>query len=192
MENWFLIVAAVVIAISIFLSVFGRRLIKSVRQRGIKRTSEIIFFRIKTTILLFFPRTYWGTRVGLCPDKRSLSEQEIEKIYEWSNDPEILRWTAGKPNELSLLKFKKKIKSERWNQHYDTLGLFIMVRPRKIIGKISLFSIDWSTLEGELGIFIDKNFWSQHYGREALALTFNIFSQKRQLCECMLEHTMIM
>jgi RimJ/RimL family protein N-acetyltransferase len=155
------------------MAIYGRRVLRSIRNRGLRGTIEIILFKLKLILGLICPRTIWGEKIGLRAEKCSLTDREVKLIYEWSSDPDILRWTASFPNELNLDQFRDHLHRERWHPQYDLWCFYIVSRSRELIGKINLHSIDWTKSEGEFGIFIDKRYWNKHFGREATKLFIN-------------------
>jgi RimJ/RimL family protein N-acetyltransferase len=150
----------------------------SIRNRGVMTTFMLAKVKAMACLNLFFPRTIWGERVGLRSVKSALTEQEMELIYNWSREEEILRWSARNPNKLTLDEFKKQVRRKRWQPESDQRDFYILTCGGKLVGQISLYSIDWSNRKGELGIFLDKNYWSQKYGREAIKLYLQYFFSK--------------
>lgn len=133
-------------------------------------TLTLIAIKIKAVFDLFAPRTFFGERVGLRPVKSSLTDSEVEQVYKWSRDEDILRWTAASFTELTLDGFRRKLRHDRWRVQSYQLDFYIVTPAGELIGEIGLNSIDWTKGMGELGIFLDKKYWNQRYGREAINL----------------------
>jgi|WetSurMetagenome_2_1015567.scaffolds.fasta_scaffold102484_2 RimJ/RimL family protein N-acetyltransferase len=146
------------------------RTLNSARDLGLRTTYELILVKVASVLELFFPGTIWGDQVGLRSIKSPLTDTEVEKIYGWSIDEEILRWSGGSRSKLSLEEFRNKIHHDRWKAQSGQRLFYIISKTGEIIGRVGLFSIDWRKLEGEFGISIDKEYWSKHFGREATRL----------------------
>jgi RimJ/RimL family protein N-acetyltransferase len=142
----------------------------SIRKRGLKLTFLLAFIKAKSYIDLLLPKTIWGSRIGLRPVACSLTEAQIERVYQWNIDEEILRWSAAAPTRVTLDEFRSQLRLQRWRPQSDRRSFYIVTRTNELIGKVTLDSIDWVKGEGEVGIILDKQYWSQHYGREALQI----------------------
>jgi RimJ/RimL family protein N-acetyltransferase len=106
----------------------------------------------------------------LRPVKSSLKDAEIEQDYRWSRDEDIVRLWGGAPTELSLDEFRNQLRRERWHPQSDQRSFYVVTHAGELIGRIRLYSIDWTKGEGEMGVFLDKEHWGKQYGREALKL----------------------
>jgi len=146
------------------------RLISNIRQRGWRTTLSLGAIKVRTILELFIPQTIWGGRIGLRPVKSSLSKVEAEQVYGWSHDTEVLRWSGGTPTNLTLDEFYNQLRHERWRPSWNERVFYIVTRAGDLIGRVGLFAIDWDKGEGELGILIDKKYWSRQYGRDAVKL----------------------
>lgn len=146
------------------------RLFTSIRNRGARMTLALIAIKIKAVFNLFVPRTFFGERIGLRPVKSSLTDAEVEQAYKWSQDEDILRWTAASSTKLTLDGFRRKLRHDRWRVQSNQQAFYIVTPAGEMIGEISLYSIDWTKGVGELSIFLDKKYWGQQFGREALNL----------------------
>ena len=148
----------------------GRKAIYSIKSREIKSTIILISIKITSILDLLKPQTIWGDRIGLRSIKAPLKDSAIKTIYQWSQDEEILRWTAGAPAELSLEDFRKQLHRDRWHPQQNQRLFYILTQSDELIGKIGLYSINWEKGEGELGISLDKQYWGKQYGRDAIKL----------------------
>ena len=153
-----------------FGAVYVRKTLLSIRSHGLRRTVAIINMRIASLLEPFLPRTIWGENIGLRSVKISLTNAEVEQVYRWSRDEDLSRWTASPPTELTLAEFRDHLRRERWRPRFDQQHFFIVTRAGELTGKISLYAIDYTTGDAELGIFLDKKYWSRYYGREAIRL----------------------
>lgn len=113
----------------------------------------------------------WGAHVGLRPFEEPLTDEQAARVYRWSNNPELLRWSGGTPTDLTFEEFRERLKSERRNAWNHRRMFFIVTLAGELIGRIGVFAIDWDRLEGELGIIIGEPAeWNKGYGREAVGL----------------------
>jgi RimJ/RimL family protein N-acetyltransferase len=110
----------------------------------------------------------YGERVRL----RAVERKDVEKFYEWVNDPEVTRG-------LSLYLPMSTLDEERWfermaQREQAEKPLAIEARQDgdwKLIGNCAVFDIDWVARSAELGIMIgDKAYWNQGYGTEVMLL----------------------
>lgn len=146
------------------------RTFTSTRELGLQATFELMLLKFHSVLELFFPRMIWGDHVGLRSVKSPLTDAEVEQIYGWSIDDEILRWSGGTRSELSLEEFRNRMRHDRWKPQSGQRLFYIVAKTGELIGRVGLFTIDWMRLEGEFGISIDKNYWGKHIGREATSL----------------------
>jgi RimJ/RimL family protein N-acetyltransferase len=111
----------------------------------------------------------WGDRIGLQPFEDDLTNEQVERVYHWSCDTELLALSGGTPLEISLPEFRDQLRSDRSYGPSNRRSFFIVTRSGELIGRIGCFAIDWNTREGELGIVIGEHaFWGQGYGRDAI------------------------
>ena len=150
-----------------FGAVYVRKTLLSIRSHGLRRTVAVVNMRIESILELFVHRTIWGENIGLRSVKTSLSDAEVEQVYRWSRDEDIIRWTASPPTELTLAEFRDQLRRERWRPRSHQLNYFVVTPAGELIGKIGLYSIDHMTGDAELGIFLDKKYWSRHYGQRS-------------------------
>jgi len=111
----------------------------------------------------------YGERVILRPYSAGFSEEEMWRLYEWSRDESVLRWSGGSPLRMSFPEFKSAFQEEisRDDRHRVIFG--ILTRDGKLIGRMGYFNIDWHRGEAELGIVIgDKTYWGKGYGTDAV------------------------
>jgi ribosomal-protein-alanine N-acetyltransferase len=151
-------------------AVYVQKTLLSIRNRGISSTLVILAMKIEAVLELFVPRTIWGERIGLRSVKSTLTDTEVEQVYQWTHDEEIIRWSAGSLIGLTLDEFRDQRRHDRWHPQSNQRVFYIVLHTGELIGKIGLYSIDWEQREGEMGIFLDKRYWSQKYGREAITV----------------------
>lgn len=116
------------------------------------------------------PVIIWGEKSGLRRLEDRLNEAELQRMYEWANDEELLRWSGGSRYKLGFEEFRQNFESEqRWGPINRRSFLILRRDTRELIGRVGLFSIDWDRKQGELGIIIgEKRLWGQGYGRDAI------------------------
>ncbi len=127
----------------------------------------------------------WGEQIGLRPFEDPISDAEAARVYAWSTDSELLRWSGGVPTELSFEEFRHRLRGDSAHLPNHRRAFFIVTRsansahPSELIGRIGIFAIDWDTLQGELGIVIGEPAqWNKGYGRAAVTLLLQtVFEQ---------------
>jgi len=113
----------------------------------------------------------WNGQISLQPFDQQLSESEIARVYRWSKDERVLRWSGGSPTELSFEEFRERLQSEQRNPVDDRLAFFVFAQDGALLGRIGIFAIDWDARAGELGIVIGETAeWDKGYGRQATML----------------------
>lgn len=119
----------------------------------------------------------WGDRIGLRPFQDPLTDEEIERVYRWSSDPAVLRWSGGAPTELGLAEFRNRILEDHTANPSNRRAFFIVNRAGELIGRVGVFAIDWVMRQGELGIVIgESNYWGKGYGRDVvMTLLHHVF-----------------
>ena len=111
----------------------------------------------------------WSDKIGLRPFEDALTDEEIARVYRWSSDENILRWSGGAPTDLTLEEFSERLLGEHAYVPSNRRAFFIVTPSGELIGRIGCFAIDWAKKEGELGIVIGESaVWNQGYGRDAV------------------------
>lgn len=111
-----------------------------------------------------------GVKTALRPFTDSLSDAEIARVYGWSRDPDVLKWSGGSPLELSLAEFHERIERERSSPPTDRLMFFIVTLEGDIIGRIGCFGLADGAQSGELGVVIgERAYWDRGFGRDAVS-----------------------
>lgn len=124
----------------------------------------------------------WGNQIGLRPFVDPVTDAEIERIYRWSNDAQVLQWSGGVPTELTLKEFANRLRNDQRNPSGFRLAYFIVLRSGDIIGRVGCFAIDWDKRTGELGIAIGEPIqWGRGYGRQAIDLMLRDIFQTTSL-----------
>ena len=125
---------------------------------------------------------FWNHRIGLRPFEDPLTDAEIEKIYRWSRDDQVLHWSGGSPTDLTLNEFRARIRNDQHDPIIHRRAFFILLRDHAIIGRVGVFAIDAEKREGELGIAIgEPSHWGQGYGRQAIQLMLEKLFQTTEL-----------
>lgn len=116
-----------------------------------------------------------------------MTDAEMHKLYEWSRDEEVLRWSGGSPTDLSETEFREHLHAERLYGPTNRRAFLVFAapdhapearEPLTLIGRLGVFGIDWDKAEGELGIVIgEKEYWNRGYGRDAVrTLVHHLFT----------------
>jgi RimJ/RimL family protein N-acetyltransferase len=111
----------------------------------------------------------WGDKISLRPFEETLTDEEIARVYRWTSDENVLRWSGGAPTDLTFHEFRERLLGERGYAPANRRAFLIVTRDGDLIGRIGCFAIDWEKKEAELGIVIGENAsWGQGYGRDAI------------------------
>lgn len=111
----------------------------------------------------------WGDKIGLRPFEDAMTDEEIARVYRWTSDENVLRWSGGAPTDLTLEEFRSRLLGERGYTPANRRAFLIVTRDNELIGRIGCFAIDWDKKEAELGIVIGESAsWGQGYGRDAV------------------------
>ncbi|MFQ5593960.1 MAG: GNAT family N-acetyltransferase [Anaerolineae bacterium] len=120
-----------------------------------------------------------GKRVALRPYGAGFTEEELYRMYQWSRDEDVLRWSGGSMLLMSFEDFKEAFQRElrRQDRHSRSFGL--LTETGEFIGRLGYFNIDYRRKEAELGILIgEKAYWGQGYGTDAIqALIDHVFHE---------------
>ena len=112
----------------------------------------------------------WGDKIGLRRFEDHLTPFDMQRLYEWSQDDELLRWSGGTPAQMGFEEFEDQVVQEQLYGPHNRRAFFIIRRDtHELIGRLGLFAIDWGKRQAELGIIIgQKEYWGRGYGRDAL------------------------
>lgn len=120
-----------------------------------------------------------GERVILRPYEAGFTEEELRRVYRWSRDESVLRWSGGSVLAMSFEDFKNAFQRElrRQDKHSRTFGL--LTDTGELIGRLGYYHIDYRRREAELGIAIgEKEYWGRGYGTDAVkTLLTHIFEE---------------
>ncbi|RME47678.1 MAG: N-acetyltransferase [Chloroflexi bacterium] len=110
-----------------------------------------------------------GERVALRPYEAGFTEDELRRMYKWSRDETVLRWSGGSVLLMSFEDFKQAFQRElrRQDKHSQSFGL--LTDTGEFIGRLGYYNIDYRRREAELGIAIgEKEYWGRGYGTDAV------------------------
>lgn len=98
-----------------------------------------------------------------------MSDAEIARLYAWSRDTELLRWSGGTPTALSESEFREHVRGERLYGPTNRRMFLMFARDTlELIGRIGIFAIDWNRRDAELGVVIGaREYHNRGYGRDA-------------------------
>lgn len=119
-----------------------------------------------------------GQKVFLRAYQAGVTDEELERIYRWSRDEDLLHLSGGTVHNRSLSQFKREF-LRRLNQRNSRESHFlIFTHEGELIGRMACVGINYRRKEGELGIVIgERAYWGQGYGTDAiLALLNHLFA----------------
>ncbi|MCC7161326.1 MAG: GNAT family N-acetyltransferase [Anaerolineae bacterium] len=111
----------------------------------------------------------YGEKTFLRRFEDRMSDAEISRLYAWSRDTELLRWSGGTPTALSESEFRDHVRGERLYGPTNRRMYLLFVRDTlELIGRIGVFAIDWNRRDAELGVVIGaREYQNRGYGRDA-------------------------
>ena len=112
----------------------------------------------------------YGDKVVLRRFEERMSDSEMRRLYEWSRDPDLLRWSGGTATDLTLSEFREHVRGERLFGPTNRRMFLVLARgSMELIGRLGVFAIDWNRREAELGIVIgERAYLDRGYGRDAV------------------------
>lgn len=124
-------------------------------------------------------RLIQGKRVVLRPYEAGFTEAELRRMYEWSRDETLLRWSGGSPLVMSLKDFKEALRHELRQHDRHSRSFSLLTNTGEFIGRLGYYNIDYRRREAELGIAIgERKYWGHGYGTDAVkALLAHIFQE---------------
>lgn len=121
----------------------------------------------------------YGEKTFLRRFEDRMSDAEIARLYAWSRDTELLRWSGGTPTDLSESEFRDHVRGERLYGPTNRRMYLLFARDTlELIGRIGIFAIDWNRRDAELGVVIGaREYQNRGYGRDAArALLHHLFT----------------
>jgi RimJ/RimL family protein N-acetyltransferase len=111
-----------------------------------------------------------GDRVALRPYAAGFTEPELETLYTWGRDPDLLELSGGSPLDMTFERFREIFVAQLQRRGRAGEELFaILADSGEMIGRIGLFGLAASTGSAELGIVIgERRLWGHGYGRDAV------------------------
>ncbi len=111
-----------------------------------------------------------GGKVTLRPYEMACSEDEMARLYRWSRDPEVLRWSGGTPITMSFVDFKHMLRKDQAQPSPYRVVYLILGPGGELMGRVGYFDIDPARRQAELGVVIgEKEYWGLGYGRDAIS-----------------------
>jgi RimJ/RimL family protein N-acetyltransferase len=103
--------------------------------------------------------------------------QDAADDYAWRTDEEMARLDATRPISMSFDEFLKYSREELAYASPNSRRLAIDTLDGRHIGNCMYYDIDTKRGQAELGIMIDREYWSQGYGTDTVdALLTHIFT----------------
>lgn len=120
-----------------------------------------------------------GKRVALRPYEAGFTEEELYRMYKWSRDEGVLRWSGGSVLSMSFEDFKDAFRRELRHQDKHRRVFCLLTDTGELIGRLGYFNIDYRRGEAELGIVIgERKYWGRGYGTDAVkTLLAHIFEE---------------
>ena len=110
-----------------------------------------------------------GRNVILRSYEGGFTDDELARIYRWSQDEEVLRWSGGSSMPLTFEEFKERFKREQLKPDPGREVFAIFTAEGELIGRVGCFAIDREEGQAELGIVIgEKDYWGKGYGSDAI------------------------
>ncbi|HHV78336.1 MAG TPA: GNAT family N-acetyltransferase [Firmicutes bacterium] len=110
---------------------------------------------------------------------RPIMEEDLEKLLEWDNDPEINRWT-GKKFE-SLEQGHRWLGSSRAGRS-NRLAFAIVKHDGRLVGDLEFEQVNWRSKMAELRISIgDKTQWGKGLGTDAVHCALRFAKERLRL-----------
>lgn len=107
---------------------------------------------------------------------RKLKTSDAKDIYENVKDKEVVKWTINIPHPYKLKDAVKFIRHSNYKlKKKKGINLGIALKEtNKIIGVISLNTIDWKNKKAEIGYWLGKTHWNKGIMTEAVKLVLKL------------------
>ncbi|RIL10971.1 hypothetical protein DCC79_06320 [bacterium] len=118
------------------------------------------------------PTALVGRQTVLRPYTAGFTEAELERLYRWACDADLVQLTSGMPLDVSFEAFKAMFEASAARHSASRDALFAILRADGgLIGRAGLFGVDRQDGSAELGVVIgDRRAWNRGLGREVAAL----------------------
>lgn len=107
---------------------------------------------------------------------RSFKNSDYKKVAEACNEPDLAKMTLGIPipyTEQNAKDWIAKVKvNEKEGISYE-LAVCFKDKPNHVIGSVAIIDIKKRAQRGEIGYWINKNFWGQGIATEAAKAIIN-------------------
>ena len=120
-----------------------RHALGSLRRNGWGNFLALVAVRIRSYLAVVLPERVRGERLDLISIHTPLAEEQVQRLYELSHDPQVLQWSGARP-EPSLADYRERLARERRKPQTHQWLFYISVRGEGIIGRLGLFSVDWN------------------------------------------------
>jgi len=113
-----------------------------------------------------------GQRVTLRPYSAGFTDDELQRLYQWARNPEVIALAGGAALDLPFAPFRELFLNQLARHNSDREQLFLILDERgQAIGRVGLFKVGsrFTPRTAELGIVIgERDAWGRGYGRDAV------------------------
>ncbi len=117
-----------------------------------------------------------GERVVL----RAVERSDLPRLWAWRNDPELEGLVHGPPRPRSLAALEAEFERQTAAPEHDT-ARFVIALDGELIGRCDLFAIDQTSGVARFGITVDRAYWGQGLGRDAVETLLRYAFRDRNL-----------
>ena len=120
-----------------------------------------------------------GKRIVL----RDFIESDLEQLHEFSSDPLVVRHASWGPNTkeetAQFLAYTIASQSARPRTNYDFA--MVLIEQGRLIGSCGVRVSDFDDKSWQIGIYLNRKFWGQGYGTEAVSLILDFALNQLQV-----------
>jgi RimJ/RimL family protein N-acetyltransferase len=110
-----------------------------------------------------------GRMVTLRPYAAGFTDAELERVFAWARDAEVLALSGGVPLDVPFEHFRQVFVGQLAQRNGPLEQHFaVLTDERRLIGRAGLFGMTAGGRAAELGIVIgERDCWGRGYGRDA-------------------------
>jgi RimJ/RimL family protein N-acetyltransferase len=113
-----------------------------------------------------------GQRVTLRPYSAGFTDDELQRLYRWAQNPEVLALSGGAVVDMPFQQFREMFVAQLPRHNSEREQLFLILdEGGRAIGRVGLFGLGsrFRPRTAELGIVIgERDTWGHGYGRDAV------------------------